>query len=45
MLTLCALPSAPNRVSLGTMSIHAHTYRGYRYYGVPNGSPGPAARV
>jgi hypothetical protein len=26
------------------MSIHAPTYRGYRYYGPPTGSPGGAVR-
>lgn len=39
------LPSAPNRISLDPMSICARTsYRGYRYYGLPNGTPGFAAR-
>jgi hypothetical protein len=33
-------------IRLVPMSICARTwYRGYRYYGFPNGSPGPAARV
>jgi hypothetical protein len=39
------LPSAPNAVSVDPMSICARTgYRGYRYYGFPNGGPGLAAR-
>jgi hypothetical protein len=34
------------RVSLDPMSIHAQTsYRGYRYYRLPNGTPEAAARV
>ncbi|HEY0018025.1 MAG TPA: hypothetical protein VGC13_17045 [Longimicrobium sp.] len=40
------MPSATNRVTLDPMSIHARTsYRGYRYYGFPNGTPEAAARV
>jgi hypothetical protein len=34
------------RGNLQTMSIHARTsYRGYRYYRLPNGTPEAAARV
>jgi hypothetical protein len=41
-----ALCSRRFRVSVGTMSICARTsFRGYRYYRLPNGIPEAAARV
>lgn len=45
-ITGMQLCSARICVSVETMSTHARTcFRGYRYYGFPYGSPGPAARV
>jgi hypothetical protein len=39
------LLSVSNCVSLDPMSICArNSYRGYRYYGFPNGTPGLAVR-
>lgn len=46
ILAFVHLLTAANRISLVLMSICArNSYRGYRYYGLPNGTPGLAARV
>lgn len=40
------LTCVAHTAKLDLMSICTHfSYRGYRYYGLPNGTPGLAARV